>query len=149
MAQPRMGVTTARWNLPLAEEFGHADVTGPVSELVRDSGVDAGMAVVALVGSTGAVTTIEYESGALADLRGALDAFAPADGRYRHNDRWGDGNGFSHLRSALLRTSIAVPVTDGRLALGTWQQIVVLNFDNRPRDREVVATVFGVTEAHR
>ncbi len=136
-------VTHNRWTCHLAEEFGHADVTGQVEELVRESGVGDGVAVVALVGSTGAVTTIEYESGALSDLRAALDRIAPADAHYEHNARWGDGNGFSHVRSALLKTSIAIPVVDGRLQLGVWQQIVVINFDNRPRSREVVATVIG------
>jgi len=136
-------VTHNRWTCHLAEEFGHADVTGQVEELVRESGVGDGVAVVALVGSTGAVTTIEYESGALSDLRAALDRIAPADAHYEHNARWGDGNGFSHVRSALLKTSIAIPVVDGQLQLGVWQQIVVINFDNRPRSREVVATVIG------
>lgn len=132
-----------RWTCHLAEEFGHADVTGQVEELVRDSGVRDGVAVVALVGSTGAITTIEYESGALSDLRTALDRIAPVDVHYEHDARWGDGNGFSHVRSALLKTSISIPVVDGRLQLGTWQQIVVINLDNRPRSREVVATVIG------
>lgn len=132
-----------RWTFHLAEEFGHADVTGQVEELVRESGIRDGVAVVALVGSTGAVTTIEYESGALSDLRAALDRIAPVDAQYEHNARWGDGNGFSHVRSALLKTSISIPVVDGRLQLGTWQQIIVINLDNRPRSREVVATVIG------
>lgn len=130
-----------RWTLRLAAQFGHADVTAEVTELVVRSGVAAGAVVVAVTGSTGAVTTIEYEPGALADLRRALDRLAPVADGYAHNERWGDGNGFSHVRSALLKTSIAVPVVDGRPVLGTWQQIVVLNLDNRARDREVVAVV--------
>jgi secondary thiamine-phosphate synthase enzyme len=134
---------TARWNFRLAAEFGHRDVTDDVARLVAASGVREGMVVVSLTGSTGAVTTIEYEDGALADLRRALDRLAPANADYAHNDRWGDGNGFSHIRSALLKTSVAVPVVDGRLALGTWQQIVVINLDNRAREREVVAVVVG------
>jgi secondary thiamine-phosphate synthase enzyme len=105
--------------------------------------VTDGIAVVSLTGSTGAVTTIEYEPGALADLRRALDALAPPRGDYAHNARWGDGNGFSHVRSALLKPSLAIPVVDGALRLGTWQQIVVINLDNRPREREVVAVVVG------
>jgi len=132
-----------RWTFRLAAEFGHRDVTPEVEELVATSGVREGMAVVSLTGSTGAVTTIEYEGGALADLRRALDRLAPTDDDYAHNARWGDGNGFSHVRSALLKTSIAVPVVDGRLQLGTWQQIVVINLDNRAREREVVAVVVG------
>ena len=134
---------SARWSFRLAAEFGHRDVTREVEELVSRSGVREGMVVVALTGSTGAVTTIEYEDGALADLRRALDRLAPAGADYAHNARWGDGNGFSHVRSALLKTSLAIPVIDGRPVLGTWQQIVVLNLDNRAREREVVAVVTG------
>lgn len=130
--------------LKLAAEFGHRDVTEEVAGVVTAAGIRTGVAVVSLTGSTGAVTTIEYESGALADLRRALDQLAPPDADYAHNARWGDGNGFSHVRSALLKTSIAVPIVDGQLALGTWQQIVVVNLDNRPREREVVVVVVGV-----
>lgn len=136
-------VAQSQLTLSLAEEFGHEDVTDQLVALVAESGIAHGIAVVALVGSTGAVTTIEYESGALADLRTALDALAPADGHYEHNARWGDGNGFSHVRSALLKTSIAVPVVGGQVQLGTWQQVVVINVDNRARHREVVLTVVG------
>ncbi len=136
-------VAQSQWTLPLAEEFGHEDVTDQLNTVVAESGITTGIAVVALVGSTGAVTTIEYESGALADLRAALDALAPTNGHYEHNARWGDGNGFSHVRSALLKTSVAIPVAGGQLQLGTWQQVVVINVDNRPRRREVVLTVIG------
>ncbi len=138
-ARPRV----RRWAVKLAAEFGHRDVTEDVAARVAESGVRCGAAIVSLTGSTGAVTTIEYEGGALADLRRALDRLAPAGDDYAHNARWGDGNGFSHIRSALLKTSLAVPVVEGRLQLGTWQQIVVINLDNRPREREVVAVVVG------
>lgn len=137
------GPRTRRWTFRLDAEFGHRDVTDEVAALVHESGVRDGAVVVSVTGSTGAVTTIEYEGGALADLRRALDRLAPADEDYAHNERWGDGNGFSHIRSALLKTGIAVPVADGRLQLGTWQQIVVINLDNRAREREVVAVVLG------
>lgn len=132
-----------RWTFRLGAEFGHRDVTEEVAALVAESGIREGAVVVSLTGSTGAVTTIEYEAGALADLRRALDRLAPAADDYAHNARWGDGNGFSHVRSALLKTSLAVPVLDGRLQLGTWQQLVVINLDNRAREREVVAVVVG------
>jgi secondary thiamine-phosphate synthase enzyme len=105
--------------------------------------VRAGAVILSLKGSTGAVTTIENEPGALADLRRALDQIAPADAEYAHNAAYQDGNGFSHVRSALLKTGIAVPVMDGQLQVGRWQQIVVINLDNRPRQREVVAVVVG------
>jgi secondary thiamine-phosphate synthase enzyme len=132
-----------RWNVHLDAEFGHRDVTEQVARLVAQSGVKEGLALVSLTGSTGAVTTIEYDPGALADLRRALDAVAPANDDYAHNARWGDGNGFSHVRSALLKPSLAIPILDGRLHVGTWQQIVVINLDNRPREREIVAVVLG------
>ena len=132
-----------RASLKLAADFGHADMTGQLTTLVETSGVRTGIAVVQVAGSTGAVTTIEYESGALADLRRALDTLAPPEADYAHNARWGDGNGFSHVRSAMLKTSIAIPVVEKALALGTWQQVVVLNLDNRSRTREVVMVVVG------
>ncbi len=132
---------TARWRYRLKAEFGVRDVTGEVTELVGESGVANGIVVVSITGSTGAITTIEFEPGALKDLRDALDRIAPTGAHYDHNARWGDGNGFSHVRSALLKTSISLPVVDGELVLGTWQQIVVLNLDNREREREVVAVV--------
>jgi secondary thiamine-phosphate synthase enzyme len=131
------------WSFRLPAEFGHRDVTPELKELVRASGIRTGTLTVQLVGSTGAITTIEYEPGALADLRRALDALAPADADYAHNARWHDGNGFSHLRSALLKTGLSIPVVESELALGTWQQVVVFNLDNRAREREVVAVLVG------
>src|SRR5512145_201256 len=112
-----MSTRVKRWKIRLAAEFGHRDVTEAVAGVVTESGVRDGVVVVSLTGSTGAVTTIEYEEGALADLRRALDLLAPADADYAHNARWGDGNGFSHVRSALLKPSLAVPVVGGRLEL--------------------------------
>lgn len=131
------------WSVDLPAEFGHADVSDKITELVRDSGVTTGIVTVGLVGSTGAVTTIEYEPGALADLHRALASVAPREVDYKHDARWGDGNGFSHVRSAMLKTSISVPVVNGMLQLGTWQQIIVLNLDNRDRNRQIVAVVVG------
>ncbi len=132
-----------RWSFSLEEEFGTRNITRDVQEFVTELGVEEGIVNVQLTGSTGALTTIEYESGALQDLRRALDLIAPTDQTYAHNERWGDGNGFSHVRSALLKTSLAVPVIDGVLQLGTWQQILLVNLDNRAREREVVAVVLG------
>jgi secondary thiamine-phosphate synthase enzyme len=132
-----------RWTLHLAAEFGHADITSDLQRLVRDSGIQSGIMTVQMVGSTGAITTIEYESGALNDLRQALERLAPVDEEYAHNARWGDGNGFSHVRSAILKTSLSIPVIDGNLALGTWQQVVAINLDNRDRMRELVAVLVG------
>jgi secondary thiamine-phosphate synthase enzyme len=134
---------TRRLSFHLEAEFGHRDVTPEVTAAVQESGVRDGIACVQLVGSTGAVTTIEYESGALADLQRAVEQLAPAAGRYAHNDRWHDGNGFSHVRSALLKTGVSVPIVDGELQLGTWQQLTAINMDNRARKRELVVVVVG------
>lgn len=140
------GVTAARsrrWTYRFAAEFGHHDITDDVARFVAESGVQVGSVVVQLTGSTGAITTIEYEPGALQDLRRALDQIVPPTDDYAHNAAYHDGNGFSHVRSALLKTSVAIPVIDGKLQVGTWQQIVVINLDNRAREREVVAVVVG------
>ncbi|MCB2228661.1 MAG: secondary thiamine-phosphate synthase enzyme YjbQ [Desulfarculaceae bacterium] len=119
------------------------EVTGEVARVVAASGIGEGTVLVFTPGSTAAVTTIEHESGCLSDLKRLLDQLAPPDGEYAHNLRWGDGNGYSHLRAALLGPSLTVPVMGGGLGLGTWQRIVVLDFDNRPRDRRVVISVQG------
>jgi secondary thiamine-phosphate synthase enzyme len=131
------------WTWTLEAEFGHRDITPDLAAAVAEAGVQTGVVTVQLTGSTGGITTIEYESGALQDLRRALDRVAPANDDYAHNARWGDGNGFSHVRSALLKTCLTIPVVEGRLALGTWQQVVVINCDNRRRAREVVGVVMG------
>lgn len=128
------------------ETKGHTDIldiTEKVREVIRRSGVSTGMVNVSGVGSTLAITTIEYEPGCCADLRRALDEIAPANSNYAHNARWGDDNGYAHLRSALMGTAKTFPVTKAELALGTWQQIILCDFDDRPRSREVVVTVFG------
>lgn len=119
------------------------DLTPGVASRLTDSGVRDGLLTVFVPGSTAAVTTIEFESGALADLRRALEELAPQHRDYAHNARWNDGNGFAHVRAALLGPSLTVPVRGGELQLGTWQQIVLLDFDNRPRQRTVLVQVLG------
>ena len=144
MYYPAMpGERTCRWTYTMEAEFGHRDITDSVAALVAESGVRTGMVVVSLVGSTGVITTIEYEKGALRDFRRALDQIAPTDAEYAHNEAYGDGNGFSHVRSSLIGPSVTLPVVDGRLLVGQWQRVAVFNLDNRPRDREVVAVVVG------
>jgi secondary thiamine-phosphate synthase enzyme len=119
------------------------DVTAQVAQAVDSSGVGSGLVTVHVAGSTGAVTTIEYESGCLADLRALLDRLAPQGANYEHELRWHDGNGHSHLRASLMGPSLTVPVLEGRLVLGTWQQIIVLDFDNKSRQRRVLVQVLG------
>ncbi|MGQ9916375.1 MAG: secondary thiamine-phosphate synthase enzyme YjbQ [Bryobacteraceae bacterium] len=119
------------------------DLTGEVERAVRESGIRTGMVNVSGLGSTLGVTTIEFEPGAVQDLRDALERIAPVHDRYAHNARWGDHNGFAHLRSALIGASRTFPVVAGRLLVGTWQQVVLCDFDDRPRQREVTITVLG------
>jgi len=135
--------THRSWSRRLEAEFGVWDLTPELEALTAESGVTSGILSVQVVGSTAAITTIEYEPGALEDLRRALDRLLPTDADYAHNERWHDGNGFSHIRSAVLKTGITIPVIAGRPAVGTWQQVVVINLDNRTRDREVVGVVVG------
>jgi secondary thiamine-phosphate synthase enzyme len=138
-----MTVITRR--LELATQ-GHADmhdITDAVALAVAGSGLGAGIVTLFTPSATSGLTTIEYESGALQDLRRLLDEIAPPDRDYAHNRRWGDGNGHSHLRAALLKPSLTVPFVQGKLTLGTWQQILYVDFDNRPRQRELVVQIMG------
>jgi secondary thiamine-phosphate synthase enzyme len=119
------------------------DLTQDVRDAVREIGLADGIVTVFTPGSTAAVTTIEYESGVLEDLKHAIEKLAPRGIQYAHDARWGDGNGYSHVRSALLGPSLSVPLRGGELVLGTWQQIVLLDFDNKPRRRRVVVAAQG------
>ena len=119
------------------------DITGEVAQAIGASGLKDGLATIFTPSSTSALTTIEYEGGALADLKRALDEIAPPDRDYQHNLKWGDGYGSAHLRAALMGPSLTIPFVQGQLCLGTWQQVVFLDFDNRPRRRELVVQLVG------
>jgi len=119
------------------------DVTGKVAAAVGRSGIANGLATVFCPGSTCSITAIEYETGALRDLANVIERIVPSNVPYEHDRRWGDGNGFSHVRAALLKPSISAPLVNRNLALGTWQQIVFLDFDNRERRREIIVQVVG------
>ncbi len=120
------------------------DLTALVQAEVEAAGVTAGLLTLFISGSTAALTTIEYESGVVNDLRAAIERLFPRDLVYEHDRRWGDGNGYSHVRAAFLKPSLGIPIDGGRLLLGTWQQIVLLDFDNRPRQRRITGQVMGV-----
>ena len=122
------------------------DITGLVSQHLAQSGIIRGAVILFVPGSTGALTTIEYESGVIQDLTDAIERLVPRDIHYAHDQRWGDGNGYSHVRAALLGPSLHIPVMEGRLSLGTWQQIVLINFDNRARRRRLIIQVMGEKE---
>ena len=128
---------------------GHCDIidiTNKVKDEIERQKIRRGLATLFVSGSTASLTTIEYESGVLKDLKELLEKLIPSDRKYHHDDRWGDDNGYSHLRASLLGPSLQVPIDDGRMLLGTWQQIVLLDFDNRPRTREIVVQIMGDSE---
>ncbi len=119
------------------------NITSQIERAVEGSDVEEGMALVFVAHSTAAVTTIEYEKGVLEDLKEAVEKIAPRDGDYHHNETRGDGNGDAHVKAALLKPSLLIPVENGKLQLGTWQQPVLMDFDNRPREREVTVKVIS------
>ena len=119
------------------------DITDQVSRAVAGSGIKDGIVTLFCPSSTSALTTIEYESGCISDLRRLFDEIVDPNRPYNHNARWGDGNGHSHVRAAMLGASLTVPFVSGRLKLGTWQQIIFVDFDTRPRRRELVVQILG------
>ena len=119
------------------------EITHHVDAVIDRSRIENGLVTVFCPGSTGAVTTIEYESGVLKDLQKAIEKIVPSNIPYEHDRRWGDGNGFSHVRAALMKPSLSIPLIKGRLTLGTWQQIVLIDHDNRPRDRTIFVQLMG------
>jgi secondary thiamine-phosphate synthase enzyme len=136
-------IHTARRNVRTRGQGDAHDLTPVVMEIIAEAGVKNGLAAVSVVGSTAGITTIEFEPGALWDLHHALEQLAPRDGEYRHHLRWGDDNGSSHVRAALMGPSLALPIVAGELTIGTWQQIALFEFDTRPRQREIVVQVVG------
>ncbi len=120
------------------------DITTDVQAAIQRHGLREGQALVFVPGATAALTTIEYEPGLIEDLPAALERIAPRHGHYAHEEQWHDGNGYAHVRASLLGPSLTIPFEDGRLRLGTWQQIVLADFDNKPRRREVVIQLQGL-----
>ena len=136
-------VATHRHEIATRAQGETHDLTDIVAAAIAQSGCAGGLAAVFVVGSTAAVTTIEYEPGAIADLNRLFEEIAPREADYRHHLRWGDDNGSSHVRAALLGPSITVPFTNSTPELGTWQQIMLIEFDTRPRKREIVIQIVG------
>ena len=136
-------VVTRKIGIRTRGECDLIDITAQVKREVLDSGINAGTVTVFISGSTAGISTIEYESGLVSDFQGMWDRTVPRNIPYQHDRRWGDGNGHSHVRASLMGPSLVVPFTDKTLLLGTWQQIVVADFDNRPRSREIVLQIMG------
>jgi secondary thiamine-phosphate synthase enzyme len=122
------------------------DITAKLKEHIQRAKIRAGTATLFVSGSTAALTTIEHEPGLLQDLKEFVEKYIPSDRRYHHDDRWGDDNGFSHLRASLFGPSLAIPIENGAPSLGTWQQVILLDFDNRPRTREIIVQLIGEKE---
>jgi len=138
-----MGATLASFQVETKGETDIVDITHHVNEIIGEGDITTGTATVFVKGSTAGISTIEYESGLVSDLKSLYERLAPRQGEYRHNLRWGDGNGFSHVRASLTGQSFSIPVCDKRPLLGTWQQLILIDFDNRPRSREVVVQIVG------
>ena len=122
------------------------DLTAKVRDQIGQEKIQKGLATLFVSGSTAALTTLEHEPGLVQDLKEFVERLIPSGKKYHHDDRWGDDNGFSHLRASLFGPSLQIPIENGRLLLGTWQQIVLVDFDNRPRTREIVLQIMGGTE---
>ena len=138
-----MTVRTARHSVETRGNGHILDLTRDVAESVRASGIAEGIATIFVTGSTAAITTIEFEPGLVHDLTEAFERLYPREKEYRHHERWGDDNGHSHVRASMLGPSLVIPVSGGKPVLGTWQQIVLVDFDTSPRDREYVVQTLG------
>jgi secondary thiamine-phosphate synthase enzyme len=136
-------VVTHRRDVATKGQGDAHDITERVAAALAEAGCRAGIVTVFVVGSTAAITTIEFEPGAVADLNGVFETLAPRGADYRHHLRWNDDNGSSHVRAALLGPSLTIPFADAKLLLGTWQQIMLLECDTRPRRREIVIQIVG------
>ncbi|MBE9512589.1 MAG: YjbQ family protein [Chloroflexi bacterium] len=136
-------VVTKKISLSTKGECDIVDITPQVEQQLAEAGISNGTVTVFVAGSTAGVTTIEFEPGLTGDLQSMWDRLVPKDIPYAHDRRWGDGNGYSHVRASLLGASLVVPFSNKRLALGTWQQVVLVDFDNRPRSRQVIVQIMG------
>ena len=133
--------TKMKINIETRGHYDFIDITDRVSRIIEKSGVRDGIAIIFVPGSTAAITTMEYESGVIEDLKELFEKLAPEKADYKHHQRWGDRNGAAHMKSALVGPDLCVPIENGRLLLGTWQQIVLIDFDERPRNREIIVKV--------
>lgn len=138
-----MTVSSRTFTLQTSGNGEMIDITSEVAESVRGSGASSGVITVFVPGSTAGVTTIEFEPGLVEDMDEMFDRLIPRDREYHHNLRWHDGNGHSHVRASLLGPSLTIPFEDGKLKIGIWQQVILLDFDNKARNRELVCQVMG------
>ncbi len=138
-----MAVFAGSFQIETRGETDIIDITDQVEEVLAQSAFEDGTVTVFVGGSTAGITTIEFESGLLQDLRDTYERFAPRNGYYAHNERWGDGNGYAHVRASMTGQDITIPFSEKKLLLGTWQQVILIDFDNRPRKRELTVQIIG------
>ena len=138
-----MSIFTDTFILETGGETDIIDITDYIEAVLDKSNLSNGTATVFVGGSTAGITTIEFEAGLLQDLREAYERLAPRNGYYAHNERWGDGNGFAHVRASMTRQDMSIPFVRKKLILGTWQQVILVDFDNRPRKREITVQIVG------
>ena len=136
-------VVTKKISLETKGECDIIDITHQVEQQVAETGINSGTVTLFVVGSTAGISIIEFESGLLSDFQSMWERNIPKNIPYNHDRRWGDGNGYSHVRASLLGGSLVIPFNDKKLTLGTWQQIVLIDFDNHPRSREIVLQIMG------
>ncbi|MFH1853762.1 MAG: secondary thiamine-phosphate synthase enzyme YjbQ [Candidatus Omnitrophota bacterium] len=138
-----MTVVTKKIKLNTKGDTDIIDITGQVAAALSKTGLDTGIVTVFVSGSTGGLTTVEYEQGLITDLKAFFEKIAPKAGSYEHNMQWHDGNGYAHVRASFLGPSISIPFIKNQMQLGTWQQIIFIDFDNRPRSRELIVQIIG------
>lgn len=138
-----MSIYSDTFTLETGGETDIIDITDYIEGILDRSNLSNGTATVFVGGSTAGITTIEFEAGLLQDLREAYDRLAPRNALYAHNERWGDGNGFAHIRASMTRQDMSIPFIGKKLILGTWQQVILVDFDNRPRRREITVQIIG------
>jgi len=138
-----MKIVTSETFLQTGGRFEIIDITDRLTEALQKSNLEEGQLHIFVPGSTAGITAIEYESGLIKDLEEFFDRTVPKNNRYHHEDAWHDGNGHSHIRSSLLKTQMSVPFKQGELMLGTWQQVVFVEFDNKPRERRIIIQLIG------
>ena len=138
-----MSIYSDTFILETGGETDIIDITDQIEQILDKSNMSNGTATVFVGGSTAGITTIEFEAGLLQDLREAYERLAPRNGYYAHNERWGDGNGFAHVRASMTRQDMSIPFIRKKLILGTWQQVILVDFDNRPRKREITVQIVG------
>ena len=138
-----LSLYTSQIRVSLKTGIDMINITDKIERLVTDSTIENGTANLTVIGSTGSITTIEYEPGVISDLKRAINKMAPPEEEYEHEKAWHDGNGHSHVQAAIIGLSIVLPIRNGRVSLGTWQQVVVINHDNRPRERNIEVSIIG------